>query len=291
MRYPWLGLLVVVAAALAGCDPDVVPADPGPEDHAEVGARFDPAAAGTVSGRVTWAGAVPRVPPFVAPVSPLAEQAGGPRREWPHPHAPVVDPDTRGVSGAVVFLRGVDPERSRPWDLPPVRVELRDYQIHVMQGDGDARTGFVRRGDAVEMASRQAAFHALRARGAAFFTLAFPDGGEARSRRLTHTGIVELDSAPGYFWMRAHLFVADHPYFVRTDAAGRFTLPRVPPGRYEAVCWLPDWHEASHELDAETCLVCRLWFRPPVTKTQAIEVAPGKAGEATFTLTAEDFEK
>jgi hypothetical protein len=290
MRLPWLGLLVV-GSAVAGCDPDVPPADPGPGPLADAASRFDPADAGTLSGRVTWSGEVPRVPPFVAPVSPLAEQAGGPKREWPHPHAPAVDPAGRGVSGAVVFLRDVDPARARPWDLPPVRVELRDYQIHVLQGDTDTRTGFVRRGDAVEMASRQEVFHALRARGAAFFTLMFPDGGEVRSRRLTRPGVVELDSAPGYFWMRAYLFVTDHPYFARTDGTGRFTLPRVPSGRYEVVCWLPDWHEASHELDAETCLVCRLWFRPPVTKTRAVEVTPGRAAGANFTLTAEDFGK
>src|SRR5262249_30904512 len=154
---------------------------------------------------------------------------------------------------AVVYLRGVDPARARPWDHPPVCVELRDYQIHVRQGDEEGRVGFVRRGAEVTAVSREPVFDSLQARGAAFFTLAFPDPDRPRTRRCPRAGVVELSSGVGHFWMRGHLFVSDHPYLARTDAAGRFSLPRVPAGRYELVCWLPDWHESSHERDADTC--------------------------------------
>src|SRR5262249_39172772 len=141
-----------------------------------------------------------------------------------NPHAPAIDPATRAVKDAVVFLRGIDPRRSRPWDHPPVRVEMRDYLLVVRQGAAEGRVGFVRRGDGVEMVSAQPAFHALQARGAAFFTLMFPDPGGPRTRRLGRAGVVELTSAAGHFWMRGHLFVDDHPYYARADAAGRFTF-------------------------------------------------------------------
>jgi hypothetical protein len=89
--------------------------------------------------------------------------------------------------------------------------------------------------------------------------------------------------------MRGWLFVDDHPYYTHTDAEGCFFLPQVPPGRYELVCWLPDWHEASRELDAETALICRLMFRPPVEVVQPLQLAPRQTQTIAFRLDASRF--
>jgi hypothetical protein len=282
------GLVLALALLPAGCGEAVPgPAPPGP--HADAAAAFDPATAGTVRGRVVWTGAVPLVPGYRAPVSPLSEQSGGPPRPWPNPHAPAVDRRGCGVAGAVVFLRGVDPRRARPWDLPVVTVELRGFRVCIRQGDAEETTGFVRRGDAVEFRSAQRELDTLVARGDAFFALAFPPGGRPCTRVLGRRGTVELSSGAGHFWMRGHLFVDDHPYYARTDATGAFTLPQVPPGEYEVVCWHPDWHEAGHELDADTGLVARLFFRPPVTVRRPVRVRAGQKAEVSFTLSADLF--
>jgi hypothetical protein len=278
-----------LALLLTGCDEDPVSAPPPAGPLAEEGAQFDPATAGAIRGRVTWEGDLPSAPPYHAPVSPLSEQAGGTKRTWLNPNVPAVDSHTHGVAHAVVFLRGVDPRRARPWDHPPVRVRMRDYQVHVLQGDSDLRSGFVRRGDEVEFASAQPAFHSLQVRGAAFFALSFPDPSRPCRRRLGQAGLVELSSAAGYFWMRGHLFVDDHPYYTHTDAAGRFTLPRVPPGTYQLACWLPSWHEAARELDADTGLIARLTFRPPAEVVRPVTLAPGQTVTAPFVLSGKDF--
>jgi hypothetical protein len=277
----------LLGAVAIGCDaaPPISPlAGPLPDAACD----FNPAAAGTVTGQVLWKGDVPSVVPFDAPLSPFAEQVGGPRRPWPNPNAPVVDRTSHGVGGAVVFLRGVDPRKAKPWDQPPVRVVMRDYQIYILQGT-EARTGFVRRGDTIEMISEQPTFDSLQARGAAFFSLPFPDANQPRQRLLHQTGQVELSSAAGHFWMRGYLFVDDHPYYTRTDARGRFRLEQVPPGKYELVCWLPDWHEAAHELDGDTSLVCRLTFRAPVELVQPLELGSSETKAAHFTLSADLF--
>jgi hypothetical protein len=255
----------------------------------EMGRAFDAATSGEVRGRVTWQGAIPQVPSYRSPLSPGNERAGQPRRSWPNPHAPRIDAQSKGVAGAVVYLRGIDPRSARPWDLPPVRVELRDYQIHLCQGENDAPTGFVHRGEAITMVSRQPIYHSLRVRGAAFFARAFPDVDRTCTQRLDRAGLVELSSGCGYFWMRGWLFVADHPYYAHTDAEGRFILPQVPPGRYELVAWLPDWHEQQRELDAETALICRLTFRPPVEVTQSLVVAPRRTRTISLTIPADRF--
>ncbi|HTU18996.1 MAG TPA: hypothetical protein VMG10_13125 [Gemmataceae bacterium] len=282
-------LVLVGVAVVSGCD-DSIALPNQPESNAgDFGRDFDSDAAGTIQGRVTWRGAIPKVPSYRAPVSPGNEHAGQPRRLWANPNTPRIDAETKGVAGAVVFLRGIDPQRSRPWDHPPVRVELRDYQIHVCQGDRDDTSGFVRRGELLTMVSRQSLYHALRVRGAAFFARAFPDADRSCTQRLDRAGLVKLSSGCGYFWMRGRLFVDDHPYYTHTDTQGRFTLPQVPPGRYRLVCWLPDWHEASRELDAETALICRLTFRPPVEVEKAVQVAPRQTQSIAFELDASRF--
>lgn len=287
--------LLICATGWSGCDDarlaghfqdDAV--DSVPEARAP--SAFDGKRTGSIAGRVTWDGAVPVVGLYRAPVSPLSEQAGWPKQLWPNPFAPRVDPCTRGIAGAVVFLRGVDPGPARPWNHSPVTIVMHGCQYHVLQDQREGQIGFVRRGDAVTLVSEDDRFHAVQARGAAFFTLAFPDNGQERARVFDRAGVVELSSNAGQFWMRAHLFVADHPYFACTDAEGRFSLDQVPPGHYELACWMPNWHEASHELDAETALVTRLKYRPTVVKLQDVTVEPGARRAARFSFAPTDFD-
>jgi hypothetical protein len=206
----------------------------------------------------------------------------------PNPGAPRIDPQTGAIGNAVVFLRGVDPGRSRPWDHPPVRVELRDCQLHVVQGAADETVGFVRQGDAVELVSRDPWFHSLHAGAAAFFTLAFPDAEAPLRRCLRERGEVELTSEAGYYWMRAHLFVDDHPYYARTDREGHFELAGVPPGRQELVCWLPNWVEARRDRDPETGLVTRLTFKPSLQRVLQVVLDPRQTQEVKITFAAEE---
>jgi hypothetical protein len=276
----WLAL--ALGTASAGCDTGV-PLPTPPDPFSDTASLFDPNTVGIIQGEVTWQGEAPTVAPFQASIKHLSEPSGR-RRLWDNPNAPGVDARSRGVAGAVVFLRGVDPRHGRPWDHARVRVALRDHQVVVCQDTTEGRTGFVRRGQAVEMVSEQAVFHALQARGAAFFTLAFPDADQPRQRRLSQPGLVELSSGAGHYWMRGYLFVDDHPYYTRTNAEGRFRLEQVPPGEYELVCWLPNWHEAAHERDGDTCQISRLTFCPPVEVMQPLALSPGETKTAGFTL-------
>jgi hypothetical protein len=159
-----------------------------------------------------------------------------------------------------------------------VTIELHDERPMVRQGDGPPRTvGFVRRGDTVALVSRQPLFHALRARGAAFWTLTFPDPDRPLARRFDRPGLVELSSAAGHFWMHAYLWVAEHPYFTLTDAAGRWELAGVPPGEYDLVVWHPNWRVDRQERDPETGTVARVYFRPPVERVRRVSVREGEA--------------
>jgi len=283
-----LGLLL---APFLGCgEPAAIPPDKPPQQAAELAAQFDATTVGLIRGQVTWQGEVPVVPPIESPINiGAAIPAGKPTLSWKNPNAPVIDAQSRGVGQAVVFIRNVESHRAKPWDLPPVRIEQRDYGIHVRQGDGDALIGFVQRGANVEMMATQPVFHFLRARGAASFALTFPDPNRPRTRRLDKNGLVELSSAAGYSWMRGYLFVDEHPYYCLTDDKGRFELRNVPAGEYELVCWLPNWREASHDRDPESGVVVRLFFKPPLEKARHVVLSARGVGEVHFQVQTSDF--
>jgi hypothetical protein len=260
------GALALLLASVSGCAESIAPA----AASVPVPARFEADAAGSIEGRVCWSGDLPAVEQF--PYHPGASHGenGAPLRR--NPFAPAIDPHSHGLRDAVVYLRGVDVQQARTWDHPRVLVEQRDRQLHVVQGERDARIGFVRRGDKVDMVAREPRFHALRARGASHFTLAFPDPDAPIARVLDTPGVIELSSGAGYYWMRAFLWVCEHPYYALTDADGRFTLLQVPPGSYDLMCWLPDWRETGHDRDPDTGLVTRLRFGPPAAITQSVQV-------------------
>jgi hypothetical protein len=273
------GLLFV----LGGFDPAREPAESLAPQPVALGQQHDPAQTGTIRGQVTWTGPLPTVSSYRSPSNPLAEGSGGDWQNWPNPHTPRIT-RSLGLASAVVFLQEVDPQKSRPWNHPPARVEVREHQLHIIQGDTASSVGFVRRGEGVEFVSHQDSFVSLQMRGDDFFALPLPDRDQPRPHSFPRSGVVELMAGSGQFWMRGYLFVTEHPYFVRADAQGCFVLSAVPAGNYQLVCWHPDWREAGRELDADTGLVWRVTYRPPLCQVRNLAVAPGQTTEASFNL-------
>ena len=176
---------------------------------------------------------------------PRADGLGFEFRSAKNPNRPQIDPKSRAVADAVVFLRGIEPSAGRPWDLPAVRVEVGDGQIAVVQGQHRGGAGFVRRGDVVTFCSTEHCYHVVRGRGDAFFGVTLPEPDRPAKRTVTKPGRIDLSSGTGLYWAQANLFVADHPYLKVTDSDGRFTLDRVPAGNAELVIRLPNWERSG----------------------------------------------
>jgi plastocyanin len=49
--------------------------------------------------------------------------------------------------------------------------------------------------------------------------------------------------------MRAFVVVVDNPHFARAEEDGRFSIPRVPPGRYTLVAWREGFEPVRREVD------------------------------------------
>jgi plastocyanin len=60
--------------------------------------------------------------------------------------------------------------------------------------------------------------------------------GQRRTQPLRRTGAIQV-GCDVHGWMSAWVFVVDGPHFAVTDAAGRFSIPAVPPGTYPAIAW------------------------------------------------------
>jgi hypothetical protein len=275
--------IAALLALVAGCEPvTFVPsAEPNPPDaNRTYGTTAGPA--GRVSGQVIWAGEVPAVLPFQA-----VKGMGGTRETHfvPNPFAPIVDRDSHGLTGAVVYLRGVDPTRAKAWDRSPITVEVTEDEIRMNGG----RVGLVPVGGEVSFVSRNPTPQVIRGRGDDFFSFALPDPGVPRVRRFDRPGRVELTSGAGQFWMRADLFVCEHPYYAVTDPSGRFMFEDVPPGRYELVAWHGNWMEGRHERDPDSGLVARLYFAEPVEVVQTVVLEPGGQVDTSITMDGKAF--
>jgi hypothetical protein len=278
----WIVLPVLILPLLAGLfwplgwTTTVVPDAETP--FVPIASRFRVNDCGTITGRVLWDAAVPTAEPILAPPNPRGESgATGPRQLRYNPRLPRISAD-KGLAHAVVLLRGVDPTRARPWDHPPVRLEVRNDQVTVLQGEERSQIGFVERGQSIEIVSCDPYYHTLSLRGSAFLGIPLADRNQVRQRRLTRAGVVEATSGSGCFWMLANLFVADHPYLTQTDTEGNFTLPGIPSGRYQLVVWHLDWREVSRELDGDSWEIAAIRYRPPLQLLQTVQV---QASEVT----------
>jgi hypothetical protein len=279
-------ILLVAALLIAGCTDETAPPTAPRESASTLARSFDPATTGVIEGRVVWEGDLPVAQEFV-----VRSIAYNPRlyerpARFTTPNLPIVDAKTGGVADAVIFLKNVDPRRARPWDHAGVRVEFRERQLSIQQGDLRSHVGFVQKGATISVVNCDKEYHLLRGRGDAFFALPLVEANKMHERKLTKSGIVDLTCGVGYYWLSSHLFVTEHPYYVRTDAEGRFKLERVPNGEYEIVCWLPNWRVLRAERDPETADVARWIWADPLEWTRSVRVEAGQGSEVHFRIDA-----
>jgi plastocyanin len=74
-----------------------------------------------------------------------------------------------------------------------------------------------------------------------------PGGSSSADLKVTQTGAITL-GCHLHSSMRGHLFVADTPWFGKTDAKGQVTIDNVPDAAAEVVVWHPDQLQAQAPL-------------------------------------------
>lgn len=70
------------------------------------------------------------------------------------------------------------------------------------------------------------------------FNLSLPFRGQKLevTHRIKEAGLLQVN-CDTHNWMRAYIYLFDHPFFAVTDEHGSFTIADIPPGRYRVKAW------------------------------------------------------
>lgn len=164
----------------------------------------------------------------------------------------VVDPETKGLQNTFVVLADV-PKQPPVKDLQPAVMDQRDWVFL-------PRVLGVRQGQAVEFQNNDGVNHgvsAMASKGENQFNVVL---GAGRTHRITFEPernpiVIGCALHP---WMRAYVYVVEHPWFAVTDAKGVFVINDVPAGKYRM-----EWVHPDSKL----------------TATRQVEVKPGRKTE------------
>lgn len=189
---------------------------------AETGATVSPV--GSVSGTI----AVPTAPPRVA-----RQPSSAPYSGVAASHAHSSAASRRGIHETVVI--SLHPESFDPMVAPlaePPRLEQTGMAFV-------PRVVPVTAGSTIHIVNLDDVFHnVFSLTPGARFDIGHRRTGEVVAQRIEIAGRIEVfcDIHPS---MVATIISLDTPYFTRPDSAGKFELPDLPPGRYEARAFHP----------------------------------------------------
>jgi plastocyanin len=212
----------------------------------------DAATAGSISGRVTFAGSPPALPALRMDSDPNCVQQGGAA-----PDESVVV----GANGALenVFVYVKDGLGTLRFPIPATAVVLDQkgcrYVPHVLGAQV---------GQTVEILNSDPTLHNIHAvpMSNREFNTGQPIPGMKHTHRFTAREVMVPFKCDVHPWMRAYIGVLDHPFFAVTNADGSFELKGLPPGSYTVEAW----HETLG------------------TQTQMVTIGAKEAGTVAFSF-------
>jgi plastocyanin len=212
----------------------------------------DAATAGSISGRVTFAGSPPALPPLRMDSDPNCVQQGSAA-----PDESVVV----GANGALenVFVYVKDGLGTLRFPVPGSAVVLDQkgcrYVPHVLGAQV---------GQTVEILNSDPTLHNIHAvpMSNREFNTGQPIPGMKHTHRFTAREVMVPFKCDVHPWMRAYIGVLDHPFFAVTSADGSFELKGLPPGTYTVEAW----HETLG------------------TQTQMVTIGAKEAGTVAFSF-------
>ena len=187
-------------------------------------------AAGSISGAVTFSGAVPANPKM--PVAKNADYCG---KEMEIPVL-VVNPKSKGVQWTVVYLEGASggPAKDK-YDLdmgdPGRKCDFVQHVVAMVKNKG------------ISMKNTDPVLHnphTFNDKHATQFNVALSEKGQIIERKVRAGGVIRLQ-CDSHVHMNGWVLSLDHGYFAVTDADGNFKIDGVPPGKYKLVAWHEAW--------------------------------------------------
>jgi Carboxypeptidase regulatory-like domain len=224
---------------------------------------------GTITGRVSFAGPIPRLPSLV--ISKDQDVCGA----TASPQMLVVALQDRGVKDAVIAVEGITQGKAPPTHKPTLDNRGCTMIPHVQA---------VMAGTELVIQNSDPFLHTTRGRLPDFrqaFNLVFPKGTPAKEQKIRFPGVIAV-TCDTHAHMRAFVLSFEHPYFAVTDADGRFAIDQVPPGSYTLTAWHEGWRILEYEPDG------RPKYEEPHVMTAEVTVMAGKTSDIEFQLAARD---
>jgi len=80
------------------------------------------------------------------------------------------------------------------------------------------------------------------------YNLALPKKDQVITKPVRATGLHDV-KCDAHSWMRAYVYVSEHPYVAITDASGNFEIKDLPPGKYTIRFWHEGLKEEKKEIE------------------------------------------
>jgi hypothetical protein len=236
-----------LAFAVSGCGSH------GSSESRVPAAGVDASTAGAITGMVTLDGAPPARKPIDMSASPACVQAN------PSPVLPpiVVTGDKGTLANVVVYVK--DGLGSYRFDTPTETAVLQQkncmYEPHVVA---------LMTNQPFEIRNNDPTMHNVHPlpKHNRQWSTSQPAGSAALKETLTRPEFAMSVLCNVHPWMRALVFVFDHPYYAVTSKAGNFELKNLPPGTYT----IEAWHESLG------------------TQDQTVTIAPRESKAISFTF-------
>jgi len=215
-------LVLVVALAAASCGP------PSSRESSAPLVTVDPSTAGSITGTVTLDGSPPVFKSIDMSQSSACVQAN------PTPVAPpiVVVGDHGALANVVVYVKdGLGPYRFEAPQAPAVLGQKNCmYEPHVVA---------LMTGEPFEIENNDPTMHNVHPmpKHNRQWSSSQPVGSAPLKSVFTRSEFAMPVLCNVHPWMRAFVFVFDHPYYAVTSKAGTFALINLPPGSYTIEAW------------------------------------------------------
>ena len=155
----------------------------------------------------------------------------------------IIDPKTRGIRNVVVWLMP-EPGATRRVHPKSTDSPLTLHEIDQPECQFEPRVIAARVGDSLLVKNSANIAHNVQVMGAGLeYNRTLPASKSEEKGPLTGEAKPITIVCNVHPWMKASLWVFDHPHFAVTDAEGRFEIPNVPVGSQRLVIW----HELGYD--------------------------------------------
>src|SRR5499426_213197 len=191
---------------------------------------------GSVGGTIALSGPIPKLP--VRKIGKDPQVCGKADRE----SQKLIVNGTGGLKDAVVIVEGVKRGKAMPPAAQNAEIDQKkcEYTPHVQVMAVNSE---------ITLRNSDPILHNIQffQGDKSLFNLAQPVQGQVSKQKLEKVDTIYVECAV-HGWMQGHVVVVDNPYYAVTDENGKFSIPDLPPGKYQVKIWHEYLGESTREI-------------------------------------------